>query len=539
MCWLFIPLLTHSALGEMRWPRALVWAAFAGLIMAILAVGDVWQAWPQDYFFRNEKWMSQAHILPSFQLLAFGAAGLFIAHALVVGGHIDRKFAASYGTHFDVAWKLTVQLGLAILFVGVLWLLLFLGAALFNLIKLDFLLRLIRREWFSIPVTALAVAGSLHLTDIRPALVRGARTLILTLLSWLLPLITLIVVGFLASLPFTGLTPLWSVGHASALLLSTSAVIIVLINAAHQDGDPERMPPKVLQIAGSCAAIVPLPLSLIAAYALYLRLAQYGWSVGRVIVAACVLVALAYGVGYLRAVWPRQPWLKRIEEWNFSVALLILTVIMALLTPVASPSRIAVADQMARLQSNKILVSKFDVAYLRRDGGRYGKMALESLTQNGSALLREKSRRALNQSNPYLELPETPQSFAARVSVYPRGQRLPDAFVAFSTSAKSRSEIMCPSDCEAALIDLDGDRKPEILLLGPYSIQIFREGKKGWELGGVLNAPIGCKTFLDALRSGNFTVASPLPPVWNDIIVAGKRYSATDRLSDSNACPKV
>src|SRR6202034_120999 len=125
------------------------------------------------------------HILPSAELFLFGGAGLFIAQAVVVGGHTDDRFRASYPTHFDTAWKIALQSALAGLFVGAFWLLLWLGAGLFQLIKLDFFQRLIRHEWFSIPVTAMAVAGALHLTDIRPVLVRGARTLLLTLLSWL------------------------------------------------------------------------------------------------------------------------------------------------------------------------------------------------------------------------------------------------------------------------------------------------------------------------------------------------------------------
>ena len=92
---------------------------------------------------------------------------------------------AKYPTHFDVAWKMAVQLALSAAFVGAFWLLLWLGASLFALIKLDFFRKLIGHEWFAIPVTTLAASGALHLTDIRPALVRGARTLALTLLSWI------------------------------------------------------------------------------------------------------------------------------------------------------------------------------------------------------------------------------------------------------------------------------------------------------------------------------------------------------------------
>ncbi|HEX4177413.1 MAG TPA: hypothetical protein VHY57_03210, partial [Rhizomicrobium sp.] len=259
--WLFIPTLLISALGEMPMRIALLWAAIALLVTASLAFFDNWTSWPQDWTYQGS-W--RPHVLPSAKLCFFWGAGLFIAHALVLGGYADRRFMARYPTHFDTAWKFAVQLALAGLFVGVFWLLLWLGAGLFNLIKLDFFRRLITHSWFSIPVTALAAAGALHLTDIRPAMVRGARTLLLTLLSWLLPLITLIVAGFVISLPFTGLRVLWGFGHASALLLVAAAALLVLINAAHQDGEPEHLPPPILRLSGKIAAILPAPLSLIA-----------------------------------------------------------------------------------------------------------------------------------------------------------------------------------------------------------------------------------------------------------------------------------
>src|SRR5262249_25527016 len=163
----------------------------------------------------------------------------FIAHALILGANADRRLVAKYSTHFDIAWKMAVQLALGGAFVGAFWALLWLGAGLFALIKLEFFRKLIEHPWFAIPITALVAASALHLTDIRPVLVRGVRTLALTLLSWLLPVISLIVTGFLVSLPFTGLAPLWSFGHASALLLVAAAALIVLINAAYQDGDAE------------------------------------------------------------------------------------------------------------------------------------------------------------------------------------------------------------------------------------------------------------------------------------------------------------
>ena len=299
---LFIPLLLNQALGEMPWRRAARWTLIAAAIVTVLATYDVWTSWPVNWIAAAEdRPYAVPHILPAPRLFIFCAAGLFIGHALVVGAAIDRRFQATYATHFDTAWKQGVQLALTTAFVGAFWLLLLLGAGLFSLIKLEFFSRLLEREWFSIPVTALAVSGALHLTDVRPALVRGVRTLGLTLLSWLLPLLTLIVTGFLSSLVFTGLAPLWAVGHAAALLLAAAAVLVILINAAHQDGDAERSPPALLRWSGTVAAVLPLPLGAIAIYALFLRVQQYGWTEDRVAMAAALCVAGFHALGYARA----------------------------------------------------------------------------------------------------------------------------------------------------------------------------------------------------------------------------------------------
>jgi len=535
LVFLFIPTLLISALGEMPLRKAIIWAGIALAVIAVLGFFDNWSAWPQDWV--NERayganksaagW--QPHVIPSPQLFVFGAAGLFIAHALVIGANIDHRIRASYPTHFDIAWKGAIQLAFGAAFVGAFWLLLWLGANLFALIKLEFFRKLIQHEWFAIPVTAMAAAGALHLTDIRPALVRGARTLALTLLSWLLPLITLIVAGFLVSLPFTGLTPLWSFGHASALLLAAAAASIILINAAYQDGDPERLPPKILRWSGSLAALLPLPLSLIAAYALYLRVTQYGWTADRIWLAACVTLAIGYAVGYVAAADLRAPWLSRIERWNFVMALTGLAILVALFTPIASPARIAVNDQMARLSSGKVAAAKFDFHYLRWEGGRYGRAALTALAASADAFVKKAAGDALRQTGRYASSPATSPEFLERLTVYPRGQALPPSFARMDWSKEHRTWMRpnCSGagPCDAILADLDGDGRPEVLVHETRAafMQVFHEtGDAGWSEAGRINVPPICPALLDALRQGRFNLAPPAQS-WNDIQVGGLR----------------
>jgi len=479
---------------------------------------------------------------PSAQLIFFGAGGLFIAHALVTGGVSDGRFMARYATHFEVAWKLAVQLALSVFFVGAFWLLMWLGAGLFGLIKLDFLEKLLQEEWFSIPVISVAAAGALHLTDIRPVLVQGARTLLLTLMSWLLPLITLIVAGFVVSLPFTGLSALWNIGHATALLLAASAALIVLINAAHQDGAEERMPPKILRLAGSIAAVLTVPLTVIAAYALYLRVQQYGWTVDRVTVAAIIIVALAYAGGYARAALPRGRWLAQIENWNFKVSLLVLALMIVMFTPLASPQRISVADQMARLESGKVTPEKFDYAYLRWEGGRYGQAALAELSRSQHAFTRLAASDALKQQSRSRPLAPAPELFAQRVTVYPRGAKLPESFLKadWSKHPSARPACLGLTDlrCEALLLDLDGDNRQEIVTFaaGLNTVSVFRLNEAGWSLAASFEAP--CPEMLDALRSQKFEVAPPAAR-WNDLMIAGRRLRLNNAGQDfSNACAK-
>ena len=280
----FVPILFLQGLGTVRLSRLLVWCAVAAAVAAGLGYYAAWRDTGAQFSGGR------------FAAGLFLAPGLFIAHALVLGGDADRRFMATYPTHFDVAWKLALQLVLVAMFEIAFWLLLLLGAVLFNMIGLSFLRELIGHDWFIYPATALVVAGGFHLTDMQPAIVRGMRNLVLVLFSWLLPLMTLLAAGFLCALPFTGLEPLWRTGHASGELLGATAVLVILINAMFQDGRGEH--PAVLRYAGIIAAVALVPLAELAGYALVLRVQQYGWTTDRVATAATVLVAGFYAIGY-------------------------------------------------------------------------------------------------------------------------------------------------------------------------------------------------------------------------------------------------
>jgi hypothetical protein len=529
----FVPTLAIAGLGNLRLRNFAIWIAAATIVASALGAYDIFHD-PTGGVFDAA---AATRIAPSPPLWLALAAGLAVTHTLIVSGDADRAWIAKYPRYFDVAWKHAVQIALAAAFVGALWILLIIGAALFELIGIRFFDELLRKPWFWIPVTTLAFALAIHVTDVQAAIVRGVRTLALTLLSWLLPLFAVIAIGFLAALLFTGLDPLWGTRHATYLVLLTAAALIVLINAAYQDGTPEHSVALLLPSAGIGAALALTPLVAIAAYAVMLRVNQYGWTPERVIAAAGVVVAACYALGYGLAAIASRPWLRWLEMTNVVTAIVVVAVMLALSSPVADPARIAVADQVARLEAGRTPVDRFDFAFLRFHGGRYGTAALERLRQKedgpDAARIAEKATAALaarteygSRGNSVLGRP-TPDERAANIAVaYPKGQPLPAAFLKqdWNAAPEQWRHPLCLTQylkCDAVVIDLDGDGATEILLFEPtHPLFIaYKETDGKWiRLGDLQNSV--CSGVREALLAGKFELATP---EIKEIRVAGAR----------------
>ncbi len=523
----FVPLIVVAGLGNLR-PRTLAaWTAIATVLCAGLAAYAI---------FRNRGVpFPQTPAIALQEPLLPLAAILFILHSLIVAAEADRRFIASYPRYFDASWKQGVQLVLILLFVGIFWGLLWLGAELFRLIKLEFLSELIRKSWFWMPVTTLAVTSALHVTDARASLVRGARTLKLTLLSWLLPMMTAIAVLFVLALPFTGLDPLWSTRRASSILLTAVAALVFLINAAYQDGQPDTPVAALLRWSRLVAAVAIVPLTALAAYGVLLRVQQYGWTPQRISATAAVVIAACYAAGYAVTAAYSRGSLTGIEIVNVATAFVIVAVLLALFSPLADPARISVADQVARLEAGRTPVDRFDFGFLRFHGAGYGIAALERLKgkQDGPDAVRiaVKASEALAWKNSWQAQQQqtaraTPSTRAANITVLaPKDQPLPDSFVQHDWSGFVRLWqlprcLTADAKCEAILADLDGDGAPEILLFGlPVGPSVaFKLKDDDWTfLGSLTNT--NCAGVRDALRAGQFEIAAGL----RSIEVAGNR----------------
>ena len=548
----FVPTILLLSLGNMRWRTLVLWGGAVAVVVAGLALHDItrgvtggWAVW---YDLPTE----EARILPSPILGVFATFSLFIGQALIMAAESAGDGMSFYPRHFDAAWKCAVQFGLAAAFVGIFWAVLWLGAGLFNLIKLDFFEHLIQRRWFAFPASTLAFACALQVTDTRVGIVRGMRTLILVLLSWLLPIMTALAVGFLASLPFTGLEPLWKTRFATSLLLTAAAVLVLLINAAYQDGAPAHAVGRVLRYPGSLASVALVPIVAIAAYALGLRVDQHGWTTDRIIAAACTLIAACYALGYTWAALSRGPWLKRLERCNLITAFVILAVLLALFTPIADPARLSVASQLAQLRSGKVTIDKFDFAYLRFQGARYGQRALDALKAESQGtdgdLIRRRIDQLLAMKHPWEGSPRlapTVAELTANIAVYPEGRMLPAGFVErnWSVEPEHWSLPRCLTNpgvkCEAHLLDLKGDGNDEVVVIdsnSAWNAAVFAPGPFGaWQRVGTYGRHTLCADIRNALRRGEFSIA---PAEWQDVIVGGVRLHVnTSENPASVKCP--
>lgn len=516
-----VPVAALGGLGVLRRRVLLTWLLVAtGLVMGIAAY--------QILYVGAQEGRGPP---PEFMTAAALGASLFIAHSLVLAAEAEGRWLAGYNHYFDTAWKDGVRLGLSVAFVGALWLVLFLGAGLFGLIGVREVGDLIAKPIFFLPATTTFFALAIHLTDVGIGLVRGVRTLALTLLSWLLPVMTLLAGGFLAALPFTGLEPLWATKAAAALLLAASAALIVLINAAYQEGAREAYPPPVLRWTVRIAAIALVPLIAIAAYGVALRIGHRGLTPERVLSCACVLVGATYALGYAAAsVWPGR-WMRQLEATNIGAAHLVLAVLIALFSPLADPARLSVADQTRRLAAGQIPPDEFDYDFLRFGAGRYGRDALARLATQPPAgprgpLIAQRAREAQKRVTAYEQQP-APLEVRLKAIVVVGAAALPPSFLAQDWPGRSDPFANCrgPDDCTALVTDLDADGAAEVIAFVFSNRTVYRFTQERWTASGDLVGSV-CGDEVKAVRAGQAAPAER-DRAWRDLMINGHRFRVT------------
>ncbi len=513
------------------------------VFLSLLAVAVCYFGWHHGSAVLSEDnsrlaWSGELFSLP-FVLLVWWLHVLpFIQNRLAAG-----RWTMDYRLLFSHAWRNIIALAEAALFAVLFWLILWLWESLFHMLGIDFFRDLFGKPIFVYPVTSIVFGCALYLIGSIDRLVSTVLEQILNVLKWLAPvagvLLAVFTVALVVKLP--GMIVVGSRAIGAAWLLWLVAVVVLFVNAAYRDGTVERPYPEWL--ARGLRFCVPLAVivSLTAIYALIVRSVHYGVTVERVWGFVVAGAALMYSIGYSAAAVRGGRWLQGIAQVNVGVAVALIAVVGAALTPVLSPYRLAANSQFHRILVERYSADRpqgLDVTpfrYLGFSSGRYGRRRLEELAglqgEPGADRVRELASQTLAQHSPWDNAP-TPDAaqLVARLPIYPAGRTLdPDlARTLVADWGKPQFGMFGMPQSNEMIVgvfaDLDGDGVDEFILLRPGGGPVYQYRSGHWVyIGRCTPRSFGTswQTLRADLAKGNFSATAPR---WKDLSVGSQRF---------------
>ena len=350
--------------------RVLKLASLCAAILLLPAIYIGWQASPVGAF-------------PVSTLVAIFVITMLIAcfKALMHLQLWAAQTPMSYAALFAASWRNFLVAALSLLLIGGVYAILYLWGALFAAIGIDFFQDLFEKDWFLFPVLAVAFGLGVLIFRRLIQVIDGITRLLEGLMRLLLPLAAAVLLIFLAALPFTGLSPLWATGNGTALLMWLNAFVLFFLNAIYQTGREAPYPPLVHRLLQPCVALLPI-LSGLALYGLYLRVDQYGWSLGRSwAFVVCALLAL-FSLGYAWIIIRRRDgWPQGLGRVNILMGWLVLGLMILVNTPVLDFRAISLASQLGRVEAGEIEMREFDFHYAWRDLARPAHLKMQALIE--------------------------------------------------------------------------------------------------------------------------------------------------------------
>ncbi|MGH8081934.1 MAG: DUF4153 domain-containing protein [Lysobacter sp.] len=438
-------------------------------------------------------------------LWPFGASlaiALFIALPYLQCRLDYGRWYAPYRALFEHGWQNALTLLLTAVFVGICWGVLGLCAVLFKLIGIAFFSDLFTTRGFFHLATGVMIGLGVLVGRTQQRPVQVARQILFAIFKGLLPLIALIALLFVISLPFTGLEALWRTRSATLILMSLIAVMVLFVNAVYQDGDDASPYPRWLRHVID-AALLTLPIYAgLGLYALSLRIGQYGWTGERLWAVLASVVLSVYALGYaVSALRPRHGWLHDLKRVNVGVSLLIMALAVAANSWLLDPHRLSVNDQLARLHDGRSKTDKFDLTHLRFGSGRRGYEALQALAADSKqfdAQQQARIKRVLQMQNAWEYQQEDRRKSQASTAAEALQHIKPAVGVSAPDPAwlQALLEQKLPnpeclnadSDCVLMTPDLDRDGQADYLLCnakqwGPMCFVYTREQDRWVKIG--------------------------------------------------------
>lgn len=388
---------------------------------------------------------------------------------MYVQQYIDNK-KFSYSSLVELSWQNFIVFSFSCLFIGALWGILNLGASLFAVLEINFFKELLEKDWFVIPVLNIAFGFAVFIFRKIIHTVETVSTMLQTLLNFMLPTLTVISLGFLVTLPFTGLSSLWKTGSGSLLILWLQALTLFCVNAVYQYGSGHKpYSPLIHRLIFIGVALLPI-YSLISAYGLWLRIEQYGLTVDRCWAILVWSVLTSFSFGYLIGIIKkRDAWLETLGSVNIAMGFFVLTLMLLVNSPVLNFQQISANSQIARLDEGKVNFEEFDYYYFGYALGRQGYLKLQTLINESKTLPKEHiaiiERMYINHKLANKNRSFT--NFESLITYWPSKESIPADLVKSFYERETQYEwsIYQTKDYYLIAIDLDDDTKPEFIAI--------------------------------------------------------------------------
>lgn len=301
----------------------------------------------------------------------------------LIKASISSSAPPSYDQVFFHGLTMPLIAGGAKLFALLAVVLLFAWARLLKEFDVNFFNKLFQEPWFLLPFTG--AIGGLSISLMRGLQsVLGALRYVLLLLCRILIVITaLFTVTLLLVIAFKGVAVVFDRPYPSAWMMALALIGMLIFNGVYQNG--EGGPPPFWLRLPALITLIGFPVyTLIAFYAFWLRVGEYGLTPPRIaglavngLIAAYSVVCIAGLITELN--WRAKRWMPFVSPLNTMMALLWVVVLTALATPLVNPWAISAKSQYARIAGERVAIEEFDFGYMRFKLGTYGDEALEKM----------------------------------------------------------------------------------------------------------------------------------------------------------------
>ncbi|MGQ3904734.1 DUF4153 domain-containing protein [Mixta calida] len=425
-------------------------------------------------------------------------------------------------------WSHTFTVGVTAIMTGLFWLVLMLWSKLFSMIGIKLFEQLFfDNAFFPSMATGAAIAAGIVFCRRLPGAAGMYRHVITLAVNVLLPLHAITSLLFLACLPFTGLSIIPKYFSAATLLLSMTLLMLAFSAIVGEKAPGEsRWQRGIARLVLVAQCLTPL-LAALAGWALWLRIAEYGWTEERVYGVASALLAFSGSLLLLRA--QRRAWSQGAGNMNtFIVLMLVLSACgwFLLHTPVLDPLRISVKNQLARYEQGEAKADTADL-YTFSNAGRRGKEMLKRLKAHPQWLKEPAEQQAmLMQILAEKQIASTKPGVSdlqRSIPLRAGSEAPPESWWQSQAQYIDNSLSLCLMDAGSCLVwmqDLNNDGVPEVLLYNrnrPGITVYTRRGEEWRYAGNVTLSKNVDKAIREAMPKA---VIKP----WRDLEINGQRY---------------